>query len=68
MLTHANKGTYLVKNRQKRTNVIKVWPLSEKDSQLFATHSFTNSNFFQTFCHSIVTSSPDKNIAIGITS
>ena len=27
MLTHANKGTYLVKNRQKRANVIKVWPL-----------------------------------------
>ena len=26
----ANKGTYLVKNRQKHANVIKVWPPTRK--------------------------------------
>ena len=28
LTNHANKGTQLVRNRQKYTNVIKVWPLS----------------------------------------
>ena len=32
---HANKGTWLVKNRQKRANVIKVWPLRLKRQNYF---------------------------------